>query len=35
MKTPKNIVRRLRALDLARGEIAVVHLGQLGFLLRI
>ena len=35
MKTPKNIVRRLRALDLARGEIAFVHLGQLGFLLRI
>lgn len=35
MKTPKGIVRRLRSLDFARGEIAFVHLGQLGFLLRI
>lgn len=34
-KACKDIVRRLRAFDLARGEIAFVHLGQLGFLLRI
>ena len=33
--TPRNIVGRLRALDMARGEIAFVHLGQLGFLVRI
>lgn len=35
MSTPKNIVRRLRALDLARGEIAFVHLGQMGYLVRV
>ncbi len=33
--TPRNIVERLRSLDMAKGEIAFVHLGQLGFLVRI
>lgn len=34
-RTPRDIVARLRALLLERGQIAFVHLGQLGFLVRI
>ncbi len=35
MGAPRDIVRRLRALDLAPGRLAFVHLGQLGFLVRM
>ena len=34
-RTPRDIVARLRALPLERGQIAFAHLGQLGFLVRI
>jgi len=35
MSTPRNIVRRLRACRLPPGSVAFVHLGQLGFLIRL
>ena len=35
MGTPRDVVRRLRALGLGPGQIAFVHLGQLGFLVRM